>query len=126
MKKVIFVLFACLFVTQMQAQSDKLSDVPVVSVASVDMASPEVYFDLFVPETRTYRAVATYPGAVLFEWMTMSPGWKIEKTTGTSSDMHDVLIVPASNSAPTTMLGVRAFDGVNWSEWTGVGYVSMN
>lgn len=120
MKKVFFAILACLLFVQVKAQINESSVTPG------NMVSPEVYYGLFVPETRTYRAVATYPGAVLFEWMTMSPGWKFEKAPGSfGNDMHDVLIIPTSSSAPTTMLGVRAFDGVEWSGWTGVGYVSM-
>lgn len=119
MKKVFFAILVCLLFIQVKAQSDEFN-------MSVDnLIYPEVHYSLFIPETRTYRAAATYPGAVLFEWKTMSPGWTIMKAGPGTNDMHDVLITPDSSSASTTMLVVRAFDGVEWSDWTAVGYVSM-
>jgi hypothetical protein len=38
--------------------------------------------------------------------------------------MNDVLFIPASSSAPTTVLEVRAYNSCGWSEWTYVGHVS--
>lgn len=84
------------------------------------------HYTLYDENPYTYRAAASCSTATKFEWMTMSPGWTIKNAESASAQtMHDVLIIPDSESAPTTILAVRACNNYGCSDWVILGYVSL-